>query len=228
MIPCPSCGVQNSQLSRWCVQCGIHLADPRIGRLAPPIRRLFANVVDFSVPFGGFVFLFLLLFGTGAAIEGSEPGAFSSFLGFVGSILMLLVVGGAFAYVVWALVLFGSRGMTPGKRFLNIRVIQDDGRIPPFFVMLVREWIAKWVSSLCFGMGFFWILFDRDKQGWHDKLVSTYVVEASEANQGSTNAPGSPSLRGQAGALAGNTPTLGGGSGPAASTASSAATTERE
>ena len=48
---------------------------------------------------------------------------------------------------------------------------------PGFFMMLVREWAAKWVSGLAFGMGFVWILFDRDRQGWHDKLMSTYVVE---------------------------------------------------
>ncbi len=163
--------------------------------------------------------------GMGAAGGGSEPGAL---LSFVVVIFMILFGTGACAYAVWALVLFGSQGMTPGKRLLGIRVIQDDGRIPPFFMMLVREWMAKWVSGLCFGMGFFWVLFDRDKQGWHDKLMSTYVVDASEANEGSTNAPGSRLLRGQAGALAGNAPTFGGGSGPAGSTASSAATTERE
>ena len=79
--------------------------------------------------------------------------------------------------MVWALVLFASRGMTPGKKLLGVRVVQDDGAAPGFFMMLVREWAAKWVSGLAFGMGFVWILFDRDRQGWHDKLMSTYVVE---------------------------------------------------
>lgn len=43
--------------------------------------------------------------------------------------------------------------------------------------MLIREWIGKAISGLLLSLGFLWILFDRDKQGWHDKLMSTYVVE---------------------------------------------------
>jgi len=47
-----------------------------------------------------------------------------------------------------------------------------------FFIMLIREWIGKAIiSGMIFSLGFLWILFDRDNQGWHDKLVSTYVVD---------------------------------------------------
>ncbi|MCL6558264.1 MAG: RDD family protein, partial [Firmicutes bacterium] len=45
-----------------------------------------------------------------------------------------------------------------------------------FLTMLIREWIGKWISGLILGLGFLWILFDRDNQGWHDKLMSTYVI----------------------------------------------------
>ena len=43
--------------------------------------------------------------------------------------------------------------------------------------MLIRELIGKAISGMILLLGFLWILFDQDNQGWHDKLVSTYVVE---------------------------------------------------
>ena len=34
-------------------------------------------------------------------------------------------------------------------------------------------------------LGFLWIVFDQKRQGWHDKIAGTYVVEAeSEYNPG--------------------------------------------
>ena len=58
-----------------------------------------------------------------------------------------------------------------------MRVVKEDGTNANFFTMLVREWIGKWISGLILSLGFLWILLDRDNQGWHDKLMSTYVVE---------------------------------------------------
>jgi len=46
--------------------------------------------------------------------------------------------------------------------------------------MLLREWIGRWLSGLLFGLGYLWILLDKDRQAWHDKLASTYVVERRE------------------------------------------------
>jgi uncharacterized RDD family membrane protein YckC len=110
--------------------------------------------------------LILGLAGAGVA-TGTEAGAgFAVLLGFV------LLVG----YVIWAFTLFAN-GMTPGKKLLGMRVIKEDGTSAGFLTMLVREWIGKAISSLMLSLGFLWILFDRDKQGWHDKLMSTYVVE---------------------------------------------------
>jgi len=47
--------------------------------------------------------------------------------------------------------------------------------------MLFREWIGKWISALVFLAGFLWIILDKENQGWHDKLASTYVVEPAAA-----------------------------------------------
>jgi uncharacterized RDD family membrane protein YckC len=56
-------------------------------------------------------------------------------------------------------------------------VVQESGIPAGFGRMLVREWIGKWISGIVFGLGYIWILLDKANQGWHDKLVSTFVVE---------------------------------------------------
>ena len=44
--------------------------------------------------------------------------------------------------------------------------------------MLFREVIGKFIiSSIVFGLGFLWIVLDKENQGWYDKLMSTYVVQ---------------------------------------------------
>lgn len=103
---------------------------------------------------------------SGAATGTEEGAGLGAFLGF----------GLFVAYVIWAFVLF-ARGTTPGKKLLGMRVVKEDGSNAGFFTMLTREWIGKPISGLILSLGFLWILFDRDNQGWHDKLMSTYVVE---------------------------------------------------
>ena len=80
------------------------------------------------------------------------------------------------ASLVTALVLF-SRGTTPGKKLLGLRVINEDGTPARFMTMLLREWVGKRLSGMVVGVGFLWIVFDKDNQGWHDTLMSTYVTE---------------------------------------------------
>ena len=124
---CPSCQTELLALTRWCNRCGVFLANPEVGRLAPPFRRLFANLADFAMALGAVLVLVLGYAPAiimGATAEGSQPGGFATFMSLVA---ILLGFAGFLSYMVWALVLFASRGMTPGKKLLGVRVVQDDG-----------------------------------------------------------------------------------------------------
>ena len=46
-----------------------------------------------------------------------------------------------------------------------------------FGTTLLREIIGKIISSIIILLGYIWILFDGQRQGWHDKIASTYVVK---------------------------------------------------
>jgi len=43
--------------------------------------------------------------------------------------------------------------------------------------MFLREGIAKAVSEFISFLGLLWILWDKGRQGRHDKILSTHVVE---------------------------------------------------
>lgn len=70
----------------------------------------------------------------------------------------------------------GQRGQTLGKRVCNIRVIGiQDGRPIGIARGLVR-YIGRFLSTLPIFLGYFWMLWDAEKQTWHDKLSSAVVV----------------------------------------------------
>ncbi len=171
MDGCQSCGSEVIAGARWCPICHANVKTPRLGRLSSPGKRLGAYFLDVMTPF----FAFILVGGVAGfgAATGTDAGAgFGMLLGFS------LVV----AYIIWALMLF-AKGTTPGKNLLGMYVMREDGTRAGFGTMLVREWIGKLISGFVLALGFLWILFDRDNQGWHDKLVSTYVVEKPGATQ---------------------------------------------
>ncbi len=79
------------------------------------------------------------------------------------------------AWLIFHLVLW-TRGLTPGKLILGDQVVDTRGVRAGFWRMALRETIGKFISGIVFGLGFFWILEDKDQQGWHDKIAGTLVV----------------------------------------------------
>jgi uncharacterized RDD family membrane protein YckC len=65
-------------------------------------------------------------------------------------------------------------GQTPAKRLMGVRVVRTDGKRLRFGNALRRE-IGYALSAILF-LGFFWILLDNRRQGFHDKLAGTMVI----------------------------------------------------
>lgn len=68
-------------------------------------------------------------------------------------------------------------GRTPGMRLFGLKVLRTDGSDLTVLQAVVRL-IGMIVASLPLLIGLIWVAFDKDKQGWHDKIASTYVVKA--------------------------------------------------
>jgi uncharacterized RDD family membrane protein YckC len=90
--------------------------------------------------------------------------------------LLFMVITLGVVYLIKARPL-SRTGQTIGKRALNIRVIrQDTGQLLTGGQALGREAFAYFVSGQIFYLGYLWMLWDDQKQTWHDKVVNSVVV----------------------------------------------------
>lgn len=71
---------------------------------------------------------------------------------------------------------YGCTGQTIGKLICGLKVVSVEGGLIGYRRAFLR-WIGYTISFYVFFLGFLWIVFDRDKQGWHDKIVGTFVIK---------------------------------------------------
>lgn len=68
-------------------------------------------------------------------------------------------------------------GATPGKMVFKLKVVTSSYKPVSFWSALLRESIGKWISGFLASLGYFWVLIDRRKQAWHDKIAHTFVIK---------------------------------------------------
>ncbi|WP_070339938.1 RDD family protein [Pseudomonas aeruginosa] len=66
-------------------------------------------------------------------------------------------------------------GQTLGMQVWGLRVQNRDGSAISRLQALLRFMIAI-ASWLCLGLGFLWMLWDKDKRTWHDRYSESQVV----------------------------------------------------
>ncbi len=66
---------------------------------------------------------------------------------------------------------------TPGKRFLNLKVIDLYGTNLSVVRAMFRS-LAVFISIVPVGLGIWYISTDPKKQGWHDLIAGSYVVKS--------------------------------------------------
>ncbi len=98
-----------------------------------------------------------------AAILSDSPGVYYALTTLIGLVYYVLLEG-------------GPRGQTVGKMALGIRVIGfNDGGPIGYGRGLVRN-LVKYVSGAVLLLGYLWMLWDKEKQCWHDKAANSVVV----------------------------------------------------
>ena len=70
-------------------------------------------------------------------------------------------------------------GQTVGKRAMNVRVIDFAGGGPIGPGRALLRYVGRILSAIPCGLGYFWMLWDKEKQTWHDKIATTVVVPTS-------------------------------------------------
>jgi uncharacterized RDD family membrane protein YckC len=84
--------------------------------------------------------------------------------------LIAVLLTAAYFVICW------SRGGTPGMRILGLAVVHAETGERIGVVRAIIRYLGYVVGALFCYVGWLWVAFDADKQGWHDKLATTIVV----------------------------------------------------
>jgi uncharacterized RDD family membrane protein YckC len=129
-------------------------------------RRLLAAAIDFLILFVVTTPILLAIYGPRyfALVRGGASAGFWDFV---------------IEYVVpaVAVIAFWRRyGATPGKMAVGAKIVDAKTGERPSTARLVLRYVAYLVSALPLFLGFLWIGISRRKQGFHDKIARTMVI----------------------------------------------------
>lgn len=162
-MKCIKCDKDAAAEALFCRWCDSYLPDQASWLKADIFSRAVALVIDPMIA----MFLWFAATFIFGGIMGGGVGVAVAFLF-------------PLAYGVWGLTLL-VEGQTPGKKLMGLRVVNEqDGKLPGFGRMFVREIPGRIVSGLICGLGYLWAVFDKDGQCWHDKIARTVVVRPAE------------------------------------------------
>jgi uncharacterized RDD family membrane protein YckC len=71
-------------------------------------------------------------------------------------------------------------GATPGKLAVGLKIVDARTGLAPSTGRLVLRLVCYLVSALPLYLGFVWVALDRRKQGWHDKIAGTVVIQDTD------------------------------------------------
>jgi len=66
---------------------------------------------------------------------------------------------------------------TPGKMIFKATIVDAKTGGNPSLRQLIIRYLGYIISTIPLGLGIFWVAFDKKKQGFHDKLANTVVVQ---------------------------------------------------
>lgn len=81
-----------------------------------------------------------------------------------------------YAYALYSVVCWHFWNATPGKLICQLQVVdaKTGGRMSD--TQSILRVLGYMVSALPFGLGFFWMMLNKKRRGWHDYFAGTEVV----------------------------------------------------
>jgi uncharacterized RDD family membrane protein YckC len=124
--------------------------------------------------------LALIGFGSAASVGRiSNPddvaGALGPLMGMLGGLILVSILIQFALNIIYEVYFLTSRGATPGKMALGLKVIRTDGA-PISAGLAVGRFFGKILSGLTLYIGFIIAGFDPEKRALHDRICETRVV----------------------------------------------------
>jgi uncharacterized RDD family membrane protein YckC len=160
-----------------CAQCKpVFLQRIREGGQALGVRRyagfwirFVAYIIDMVILGVGTLIVDIpLQMAAGGALLGSSTSAAFGLLG----VLALVNFAILFAYEIYFV---GTRGATPGKMILGLKIIRADGS-PLSFGLAAGRYLAFLLNSFTLFIGYIMAGFDDQKRALHDRICDTRVI----------------------------------------------------
>lgn len=172
---CSKCGVLNEDNALFCKSCGTSFG--KIVKYAGFWRRFGAYLIDFIILFVIQMVIGFILGIIAVASTSNNSYYSSSYDSTVNSLTCLSYLISLVITVLYFAGFESSQGQaTPGKRAMSVIVVDKDGNRISFGKAFIR-YLGKILSGLILGVGYFMIGFTEKKQGLHDMIAGTYVVE---------------------------------------------------
>jgi uncharacterized RDD family membrane protein YckC len=175
-MECENCGLENLTEARFCADCGTALVPG--GKKLSPVEPKAQVKPAIAIEYMGFWLRFVAAIVDALAVSvisyaltfifGLLPDVYLFLYSYLNSFIVLLLYYWLFT---------GLKGQTPGKMIVGIKVADMSGNKPGLLRAALREIPGKIISTIAFYIGFLWIAWDKKKQGFHDKLATTYVIK---------------------------------------------------
>jgi len=143
--------------------------------------RLVARIVDgiiITVPLGVIFGVFVALAGGIASTANTtdQNAQAAVGIGLIGVWLLIATLAtiGTVAYFVY---FWGTSGSTLGMRIFSLRVVDADTGARIGIPRAIVRYLMSIVNSLACYIGWIWVAFDPRKQGWHDKVANSVVIQ---------------------------------------------------
>lgn len=178
-MKCGNCGHDNLPEARFCANCGAALvaaAVEPVAAVAPPAAppSVALEYSGFWLRFGAFLVDGIII--VVASFFVRFLGVFAGGTGgiILGFTLPLLFVNPFYWLYYWLFT--GLSGQTLGKMVFRIRVVRINGEKVGLGWAALREIPGRIISYIPLFLGVIWIAWDPKKQGWHDMMAGTIVV----------------------------------------------------
>jgi uncharacterized RDD family membrane protein YckC len=143
--------------------------------------RVIARIVDsFIVGIPLAIVFFILLAAVGGAANAtsgasqSQQNAAGAAFGGVFILFYLIALAISIGYWVY---FWGTSGSTLGMRLFHLRVADAQTGAPIGIGRAVVRWLMSLVNTWACYIGWIWVAFDSRKQGWHDKVANSVVLQ---------------------------------------------------
>lgn len=131
----------------------------------------FIDGIIVAIPTFVIAFVLGVVVGLSSAASGNQNStAASNIAGGLGELVGLVITIGYFVY-------FWGVGSTLGMRLFKLRVADANTGQPIGFGRAGLRYIGLVISTIVCYIGLIWAAFDARKQGWHDKIAGTVVLQ---------------------------------------------------